>query len=306
MAKHQIHPAGYLMILLSSVLFGSYGVWSKLMGDTFGIFFQGWVRSVIVLAILIPVLFLTKGFKRIDKEDRPWVWVTVGFTLFTQVPLYYAFVATSIGTATLLFYALFITTSYVMGSIFFKEAISPIRLIAMGLAFAGLVCVFGFSIAKFSVIGLLMAALNGIASGAEVTSTKKSTQKYSSLLITAYCWLAILVTHLPLSLLLHERQWVPAISTEWLAMVAYSIAGMAAFWLVVEAYKHVDASLGSLIGLLEIIWGVLFGVWFFHEHVSLSVWLGGALILSAGMLPDLVNILQQRTAKIPVEPPREI
>lgn len=282
------------MILLSSVLFGSYGVWSKLMGNEFGVFFQGWVRSLIVLAILVPILLLTKNYKRIEKGDWRWILITAGFSLFTQVPLYYAFVHTSIGTATLLFYALFITTSYVIGRIFLSESITTVKVFAIILALIGLTFTFGFSLTKFSLLGLAMAGINGIASGAEVSTSKKSSKKYSSLLITTYCWVGILITHLPLSLLTHEKQWTPALNKQWLAMLAYSIAGMAAFWLVVEAFKHVDASIGSLIGLLEIIWSILFGVWFFHEHAGLIVWVGGILIITAGMLPDLTNLISQR------------
>lgn len=307
MSTHSLHARGYLMILASSVLFGTYGIWSKIMGDQFEVFFQGWVRCVIVLAILLPLLFITKSYKKIQKKDWKWVLITVGFSLFTQAPLYYAFNVTSIGTATLIFYAMFIITSYIIGRLFLGEKIAKVKVAAILLAFAGLALVFGLSLAQFSLFGMLMAVLNGVASGGEVSTTKKSTDKYPSLLITTYVWVGIFISHLILSLALGETQWAPELSPAWLAMVAFALAGLGAFWLVVEGFKFVEASIGSLIGLLEIIWAVVFGIMLFNEQAGLTVWLGGAIIILSGMLPDIANIrARKRKTFNEVEPVREM
>ncbi len=295
------------MILASSLLFGTYGIWSKIMGDQFEVFFQGWVRCLIVLLILLPLVYFTKSYRKIKRQDWKWVLVTVGFALFTQAPLYYAFNVTSIGTATLIFYAMFIITSYAVGRLFLGEQITRVKVVAIVLAFAGLALVFGLSLAQFSLLGMLMAALNGVASGGEVSITKKTTDKYPSLLITTYVWVGIFISHFILSLALGETQWAPELSPTWLAMVAFALAGLGAFWLVVEGFKFVEASIGSLIGLLEIIWGIVFGIVLFHEQAGLTVWLGGAIIILAGMLPDLANIFANKKKKFnEVEPVRGI
>lgn len=305
MTTHKFHLKGYLMILAASVLFGTYGVWSKLMGDQFGVFYQGWVRAAIVLVLLTPFLLYTKQLRWPDKRDLKYLSIFLGATLLTQAPLYYAYITTSVGTATLLFYAAFIIASFLVGKFIIGEKITAIKLLAMGLAFAGLLFVFGISLAQFSLFGMAMAALNGAASGTEVSSSKKLS-KYPALLVTFYSWIVILVTHLPISLALGEIQWLPENSIQWWAMLAYSIVALVSFWLVVSGFKYVDASIGSLVGLLEIIWAVLFGAIFFGEHVGLTVWLGGALIITAGFLPDGKNILEHRKTKQPEEPLREI
>lgn len=291
------HLVGYGLILLSSVLFGSYGVWSKLMGDQFGVFYQGWVRALIVLVIIVPILIWKKHFKPIVRQDYKWFAVLIAFTIFTQVPLYYAFVKTGVATATLLFYAMFIVTSYVVGAAMMKEKITWVKLLALALAFTGMGLVFHVSSLVFSMIGLLMAAANGIASGGEVSSTKKISGTYPTLLITFYSWVAILITHLPLSLLFGEHQYTPALSVEWGAMLAYSLAGLVAFWLVIEGFRWVDASVGSLMGLAEIVWAMLFGALLFHEHISTVMIIGAVLIFAAGMLSDVITIWRKRTSK---------
>lgn len=77
-------------------------------------------------------------------------------------------------------------------------------------------------------------------------------------------------------------------------MLFYALAGLLAFWLVVEGYKYVDASIGSLVGLIEIIAGVLFGFWFFREQITNTIIVGGLLILLSGMLPDLKELYSRR------------
>jgi len=297
MARQTKSPLiGYVMIFLSAVGFGSYGIWSKLLGNDFGIFYQGWVRSALVLVILIPLAFLMKDFKPVRKADWKWILVSVLFGVFTQAPLYFAFNNMDIGTATLIFYAIYLITSYVVGRVFIGEKITMVKFISLFLAFIGLTMVFGFSLSRFSLLALILAAINGIASGGEVATTKKSTEKYSSLQIGIYIWAGILITHLPLSLMTGEHQLMPELSTSWLSMVVFAAIGLVSFWLVIEGYKYVDASIGGLIGLVEILSGVVFGILFFSEKLTPMIFWGGLLIMLAAMLPDAL-VLYERHKK---------
>ncbi len=285
---------GYIMIFISAIGFGSYGVWSKFIGEDFGIFYQGWVRSALVLLFLIPIAYFTKSFKPVKKTDLKWILIPVLFGVATQAPLYYAFINMDIGTATLIFYSMYVITSYVVGKIFLKEKITIPKIISLFLAFLGLFLIFGISLSIFSFLALLMAGFNGIASGGEVATTKKTTEKFSSLQIGIYVWAGILITHLPLSLLFGEKQIVPELNLVWLFMCAFALAGLISFWLVIEGYKYVDASIGGLIGLFEIIAGIGFGFIIFHEELTLLTYLGGGIIILSAMLPDLTTIFSRK------------
>src|SRR5262249_11060937 len=146
----------------------------------------------------------------------------------------------------------FLITTYGVGWTFLSEKITPVKIISLFLALVGLFLTFGWSMAVFSASALFLAALNGVGSGGEIATSKKSTEHYSSFQITFYSWLLILATHLPLSLLTGESQVAPAFNVEWMSMLCYAAAGLAGFWLVIEGFKYVDASIGGLIGLLEI------------------------------------------------------
>lgn len=294
---------GYLMILAAALCFASYGVWSRLIGKEFGIFYQGWVRSAIILITLFPFALIGKKLKPIKKPDRKWFAITMIFTVFTQVPLYFAFNHLPLGTATFLFYGLFLITSYLTGWMFLSEKITLVKVLSLLLALIGLLVTFGLSLSIFSVSAMLLAALNGIASGGEVSTSKKSTEKYSSLQLTSYSWVLILITHLPLSLIMGERQVTPAFNLEWFAMLGYAASGLGGFWLVIEGFRHVDASIGGLIGLLEIIFSVVFGIVFFGDHLTTPVILGGIIIIIAAILPDAYAIKHPKEKPLPPPPP---
>ncbi len=291
------------MILASAVCFSSYGVWSRFLGHDFAPFYQGWARSVIMLMLLIPLALAGKQLKRVRAGDRKWFSITMICTVFTQVPLYYAFIHLPLGVGTLLFYGPFLITSYVVGWLFLSEKITWIKLISLFLALMGLVVTFGYSLAVFSLVAMLLAAFNGVASGAEIATSKKSSGKYSSLQITIYSCVFVLITHLPLSLLLGENQVMPAFDRQWLAMLGLATTGFGGYWLAIEGFKFVDASIGSLIGLLEIIFSAAFGVFLFSDPITQPVIWGGLIILTSAILPDIYALYRPRAKPAP-PPPR--
>jgi drug/metabolite transporter (DMT)-like permease len=216
------------------------------------------------------------------------------FSIFAVAPLYYAFNNMSIGTATLIFFSMFLITSYSLGYLFLGEKMTVTKIVALILAIMGLVVTFGIELGVFSLLALCLAALNGIASGGEVTMTKKVTAKYSSFQISVIAWAAILVTHLPLAIIAGESFVNPAIDIAWVSMLAYAVIGLLSFWFVIEGYRFIDASIGGLIGLLEIIVAIIFGVILFGEVITLSTIVGGGLIIFAAMLPNLVDIWNRK------------
>ena len=296
---------GYSIILLSAVLFGTYGVWSELMGPTFQPFYQAWVRSVIILLIMLPFMLKSKSFRKIDRKDWSYVGVFIAFCVCTQVPLYYAFNHAPIGNVQLIFYSMFVITAYLFGRFYLEETITKVKFVAMLLALFGLAIVFGQSILVFAPLGLALAAFNGVASGGETSSTKKVSGKYSPALLVFWGWIFTFLTHLLLSLLLGEKQLMPAVNQAWLWLLVYAAVNAAAFWLSVTGYKYVDASIASLIGLSEVIFAIIFGAIIFGQGITWSVYVGGALILLAVILPDLLDIIHHKHTKIPIEPIRE-
>lgn len=281
---------GVILIFLSTIMFGSYGVWSRLIGSSLGPLFQGWTRGLITSLILIPFLWSKKQIIPFERKDWKWLAIFLIFTSATQAPLFYAFNHMDIGSASLLFFVTVLLTMYVVGFLFLKEKVTAIKIISFVIALLGLITMFSFSIQKFSLLAALMAIVNGIASGGEVSFSKKLSGSYSPLYIILMSWLIIIPTNGLLSVLLGEAQLLPTFSTGWFWQFCYTIVSIFAFWSVVQGLKYVESSIGGLIGLLEAVFGILFGIVLFGEHLTLKVIIGSLLILSAAALPHINNL----------------
>lgn len=285
---------GTLLIFLSSLGFGSYGVWSKLIGTSLGTFFQGWTRGLVLSIILIPILIFKKEIIPIEKKDWGWLIVFLIFTSATQAPIFYAYTHMDIGSASLLFFVTMLLTMYIVGFIFLKEKVTKLKVISFILALLGLYTIFSFSLQKFTVLAASMAVINGIASGGEVSFSKKLTGNYSALYVSLMSWLIIIPTNGLLSLVLGEKQLLPSFHLYWLWQLCYILVSLFAFWFVIAGLKYVEASVGGLIGLLEVIFSVFFGIVLFGESLTMRIVLGAASILGAASLPHVNTLLRKQ------------
>lgn len=261
-------------------------------------FFQGWSRALIILVLLLPILFIRKEFPVIKKEDWKWFVVFLVFTSMTQAPLFYAFNHMHIGSAYLLFFVAMFFTINAVGFGFLGEQLTWIKVISSIFALVGTYFVFSFSLASFEWLGAVMALVGGVASGGEIAFSKKITDKYSSLYVVTLSWAIIFITNLLISLLIGEEQASLGLSMNWFWQFCYSIASLAGFWLVIAGFKYMDASIAALLCFLEIVFTMVFAFWIFHETVTPSIILGGALIIIGASLSHIIDIIKKSQVKV--------
>ncbi|MEK7571237.1 MAG: DMT family transporter [Patescibacteria group bacterium] len=288
------HSKGILLILLSALLLGSYGVWSRLLGDSFDGFSQGWIRSLLVCIILLPIVLYKKQLVSIKRKDWKWLTVFLIAPSVTQAPIFYAFNNMDIGTATLLLFVSLLITMYVVGFFFLKEKVSSDKLFSLGLAIVGLLLIFSFSLEKFSLLPAAMASLVGIASGLQVSFSKKLSSSYSAFYLSFLSWLVIIPSHGLAALWFGEQHIPPLFDITWIYLLGYAFAGLFAFLFYIIGLKYIEASAGGLIGLTEIIFGILFGILFFGEILTVRILVGAFLVITAAALPDINDFVRQR------------
>lgn len=289
---------GVIFIFLSALMFGSYGLWSRLIGDSFGVFYQGWSRALIITIVLLPILLWNKQIVAINRKDYGWLALFLLFTSLTQAPIFYAFNHMDIGSATLLFFVSMLLTMYIVGILFLGEKITKIKIMSFILAGLGMYFVFSFSLVIFSLLAAFLAVVNGIASGGEVSFSKKLSGNYSPLYITWMSWVIIVITNAPISILLGEVQHLPSFEIVWLYQIGYTIASIFGFWLIIKGLKYTEAGVGGLIGLMEIIFSILFGIIIFNETLTSKIIVGGLLIITAAALPHVQELLFKAKIKI--------
>ncbi len=280
---------GLIYILLSTIMFGSYGLWSKLIGTDFGVFYQGWTRTFLIALVLFPIVLYKKEIVSIQKKDWKWMSIFLISTSLTQAPIFYAFNHMDIGTATLLFFVGMTLMMYIVGFVFLGEKATKIKMFAFILACIGLYITFSFSLVVFSLLAASMALLNGAASGVELSTSKKLTGEYSPLYVTWLSWVVIAVTNFIASVWLGEIQHIPEFNLVWLYLFVYAVVSLLGFWFAIEGYKYVESSVGSLLGLLEVIFAIIFGILIFHQALTLKIVIGGFLIMLASALPHIIK-----------------
>lgn len=278
---------GGVFILISAFFYGTYGVWSRLMASSFGEFSQAWTRGLLLLIVILLINFKFKLFKSIGKKDLPWFIIIALAGGLNQAPYFYGFKYLNIGTATLLFYASLVAGGYLIGAFVFKERFTKIKYISLGLAIIGMFIIYKLTLnpGQFWAAGLTIMA--GIMGSIAAVLPKKLSGNYDEFQIMSGYFIIMIIANAFLAFIFHDPLPGAGQSIAWGAQICYAIALFLANWAVIEGFKHVEASTGSLIGLAEILFGITFGILFFGETIGMGTILGASLIITSSTLPNL-------------------
>ncbi len=284
---------GSLFIVLASLMYGSYGVFSKYLAD-YGIFYQVGIRALLIALFLLLIGYLQKSFKKIERKDIKWFLIINFFTIFSIAPITFAFGHLSLGTSSFLFYSAYLIFNYLLGIIFFQEKITVVKIISFVASVLGLLTIFTVQFSLELLPAMLMAILTGIGVSGEIVFTKKVSDRYSNIQINGIIYLVIAISHIVMSVVTQEDQSLSIITQTAPILIGFSIISLISSWALVEGYKYLEPSIASIIGLTEIIFSVLFGIIVFSEMLTGSMILGGALILFAATLPNIVELSRSK------------
>lgn len=263
------------------------------MGSNFGDFGQAWTRGLIVSGILIVIGLVTRQFKRIHKRDYVWFLVISLGGGLNQAPYYYAFQKLEIGVATMLLYASLTIGGFLFGASFFKEKITRTKIIALCLSLLGMGLIYGIKL-DGGWLPMSMAILAGLMGSAEVVFSKKISSHYSTLQVITSIFLVMFVSNALIALLVGENPPVLALNSAWFGQFGYILSTLAAMYTVVVGFKYLEPSVGAIIGLLEIVFAVIFGIIFLQEKLSLGIIAGGLCILLASGAPNIEEQIERK------------
>jgi drug/metabolite transporter (DMT)-like permease len=288
---------GSSLIILSTIFYGSYGVWTRLMGNSFGPFMQAWIRAALIIAILYAISVFTKqSWQRVRwRDDKWWLIAWILGSWFIGGPLFYAYNRLGIGVTTLIFYSGYLMSMFMLGWLVNHERFSFDKLLATLLALTGLVLISAPTVNRAALLPLCASLLAGWGIGIDLVVSQHV--KYNSLQTSALAWAAGMVGSLPMAFLLHER--TPGLHdvSAWAYLLIFVLACIAASWLAVHGVKLIEAGAAGLMGMLEIVWAVLFGILFFHERPHFLAYAGAILIVAAAAIPYAVahKTVEERT-----------
>ena len=252
------------------------------MAGHFGEFSQAWTRGLFLFTLIGILNFKFRFFRRIKGQDAKWFLFIALAGGLNQAPYFFGFEYLSIGTATLLFYAALVAGGYLIGKLVFKEQFTAVKIISLVLAILGMLSIYQLTLTPGQILPATLTVVAGLMGATSAVLPKKLSGDYPELQIMSGYFLVMIIGNGLLSLILHDPLPVLEVNTPWLAQLGYSAALLLANLSVIEGFKYIDASVGSLVGLAEILFGISFGVILFGEVIGVGTVVGtGADFIAA-------------------------
>lgn len=294
MARDKVSaPLGASLVVLSSFFYATYGIWTKLMGDFFDGYTATALRGGIIVMILLFIAFCIRRLEPLRVKDNwPYIAGMVGGSLFSWGPYYYAVLHAGIGISLAVEYASIVIAMFFFGRLLAQERFSKSKAFSAALGIAGLVLIFTPSVHGIGWLALFGAVIGGISSAFNIVLVKRV--HYKALQATIVLWTCSVIANVLMAFLLHKSYPAFHGQVEWLYLFIFAVASVIASWSLTRGVKLIDAGAAGILGLLEIVFGVLFGLMFFHEKLGLLVILGVILILAAAAIPYIKDYNAQR------------
>jgi len=283
---------GFGAVIFSAVILAlsSTGV-SRLIEGKLPLFYQGFSRTLFcALLIIIWLLFLKELHFKILKEDIKWF---IGRSLagfFGFLFFYIPVNNISVGATNFSYFAGTLLAGYFFAWLLFKERITQFKMFAMFLALTGLLLIYS----QFDIVGLnsfvTLAFLGGASYIFWGTFPKKLKGKYTNLQITLVDFTIVTMIYGLCSLFAKEAWTIPEFNVIWMGSLALGLIWICVGLFIVYGFKHINASLGSLLLLVELPAAIFIGWAFYSEQLSLITWIGGILILLSCALPELYSL----------------
>jgi drug/metabolite transporter (DMT)-like permease len=277
-------PLGASFVVLSSLFYASYGIWTKLTGDFFGGYTASAIRSVFVLLILIP---LALAFGQLAKIHWRRDWRQMAGLILTAAliwgPLYYAVLHAGVGISLTINYAAMVIGMFFFGWLLVRERFTRDKWLSTALGLIGLWLIFAPSTSGLGWLALSAALLSGFAAAAHYVIGKQL--PYNATQSTIIMWAASVIANTAMLFVLREQFPSIGLHMEWFYLFIFGVASVAATWLFMKGIKLIEAGAAGILGLLEIVFAVLFGALFFHERPGTVVLLGVVSIIAAAAIP---------------------
>ena len=283
---------GALLVLLAGVFWGSMGIFVRSL-NAYGF---GSVQIVClrmtVAALLFALLLLLRGRGGflIALRDVP-LFLGLGLmsVLFFTVCYFRAIEIMPLSTAAILLYTSPIWVM-LMSALFFREKLTPRKLLALALAFLGCVLVSGVSGGGLTPQGLLIGLGAGFGYALYSILGTVALRRYPPLTVTTWtfliaaagCWLVCGAGEL-----LRTLSAAPPGTMLWLIPLSGVVTAVIPYLAYTKGLQTTEAGRAAILATIEPVVATLIGSLVFREVLTLSAALGILLVLAAIALLNL-------------------
>jgi drug/metabolite transporter (DMT)-like permease len=285
--NNQVVFQGTVFLIIATFSHGLYGIFSRLIGQEFGQIYQVVARSSVLLIYFVILTIVQKCWHKIQYEDYKWFLLMIIPGLIALASMFTSFNHLALGTVLFTYYAISTLGSYFLGYLLFKERLNKIKVLSLLLSFFGLYLIFFGSLQPGNILYLLLACLAGLGAATWNIMSKKISDTYPVSQILLIDSLLLVVIGLPISMLLKERISFPTFSIHWFGILGYATAAIGSSVFTIKGFKYLEAQIGSLIMLLEPIFGVIIGFFLYKEILTYYAGIGAIIILIGIALPNI-------------------
>ncbi len=278
---------GYLAILTTTFLYGWFGVFVKIIGDTLPFFYQMMTRNAFVAIVLLILLLSMRkrivtptwsdGAKIVGRGVVGAISMTICFIVFKEL---------SIGLAYLSFFVGLLFGGFILGSLVNREKLTWLKVFALGLAVIGITLAYVWRIGivgDLLLVGLAIVA--GVASSAWNVFTQHINHRHSAMELNLYDYCIGFVFTLFFTLAIQEPWTFPEFTTPWITSFAFAVVFIFTGFLIPYGFRRIEAQIGSIMSPLEIVFGIIIGYLVLREPVNLAMIVGCVCITTAAVLP---------------------
>ncbi|WP_457752815.1 EamA family transporter [Thermococcus sp.] len=268
---------GYLLVFLAASMWGTLGIFAKLLYqfnlDTFTVVFY----RVMIAFFLLLIYNSSKGLK-IKKERLPFYAFYGFFSIFLFYVLYFYTVRiSSVSLAVLLLYTAPIHST-ILGYLVFKEKVTLTKSIALIMAVIGVLLVVNPNNEKMSILAVALGLLSGFTYalyGVLGKMAVRNERPEEALLYTLGFGALFLVPFSNFKIPLNAVPYIFALAffPTFLAYILYN-----------TALREVEVSKASIIATIEPVVALILAYLVFNEVLTLKQLLGAVLIIGSSML----------------------
>lgn len=279
---------GFVALIITTLMYGFWGVLVRTVSASESpIFVQSVLRSVAISIILALIALISRG--RIQWPSKQGLLLYGARSLMGMTSFifgYYGFLYLPIATVYIYFYTGFVIGGFLMGKAIYKENMTGVKYLSLVFALLGVGLNYFFeanislSVNIYTIMVLFAGILSAFWSSFSNLLPKKMTDIESGLFDSMF---AIIIA-LALSAIVSEPVIFPS-GTEWFYQGLFIFVAIVAGQLTIFGFKRIEAQVGSIIMLLEIVFATVIGMMMYSEIPSWYTILGGILIIVGSTLP---------------------
>lgn len=280
MKKNKDTNLGILSLLGAAASWGTMGVLVRFLNKEITPFSQVLFRYIVALGLSSLPLVLKKRKLNLASKKDYLLMLFVGIFGYGITNIFYtlAMINTTISAALFIF-SLYAVITPIFAIVFLKEKLSRKLIFSVLIAILGGLFIFNPTGLLQNFKGNIYALIACILTSFYYVGVRALSKKNNSELITSWSiFLGVLIL-LPLSFIFERPLALKISPISWLFVFLFALANFTAYYLCNIGFSKIKASIGSIVLLMEPVFGTVFALLIFFEIPGISIIIGAVLII---------------------------